>query len=44
MANLDIQLRLNEIDISKVEIIWQKLKELQATEEQLEIINFNFTE
>lgn len=44
MANIEIQLRLNDIDITKVKIIWQKLKDLQINEPQLEISNFSFRE
>lgn len=42
MGNLDIQLRISDLNISKVETIWGKLKDLQKAEPKLEIINFNF--
>lgn len=44
MANLEIQLRLSDINISEVEAIWGKLKQLQQDEPKIEITNFNFME
>ena len=44
MGNIEIQLQLNDVDISKVEVVWQKLKDLQAAEPKVEIISFNFRE
>ncbi len=44
MANIDIQLNLIDVDISKVEVIWKKLKDLQVAEPKVEIISFNFRE
>ncbi len=44
MGNIEIGLRLQDVDISKVEAIWSKLKQLQQDEPKVEITDFNFRE
>lgn len=44
MPNLEINLRLSNVDVSKVEAVWNMIKKLQKEEKKLEIISFKFSE